>query len=108
MTAVFSSARGFGLVATKRVPPNRCLVSGLVEPDYDEPKYTVTGGGTMYGPAAMTNAACSVQCANAIFRQEGDVWRVMTTRGLLSGEEVLVHYPSRGTCVCSSEEREWP
>ena len=107
MTAVFTCARGFGIVVTKSVASNVFIANGLIELDYEEPHYTVKGGGTMYGPAALINAACSEQCANAIFRRKGDVWNVTTTRGLRAGEEVLVYYPSRGVCVCSSEERDW-
>ena len=60
----------------------------------------------MYGPAAYVNAACSEACANAVFKIGAGVWRVRAKRGLAVGEEVLVHYPARGVCVCGATEWE--
>ena len=100
----FSVAGGFGLEAAVKVAAGQAVASGLLEKDYDEPCYTVLGGGTMYGPAALTNAACSESCANAIFRAEKGVWRVEAKRALRVGEEVLVHYPARGKCTCGAIE----
>ena len=78
----------------------RVVARGLVEKDYDEPGYQVSGGGTMHGPAALANAACREDCANAIFRVRKGEWQLVAKRALRVGEEVLVHYPARGKCVC--------
>lgn len=100
----FCAARGFGLVAAVKVAAGQVVARGLLEKDYDEPCYTVLGGGTMYGPAAFVNAACSEACANAIFRAEKGVWCVEAKRAIHVGEEVLVHYPARGECACGATE----
>jgi hypothetical protein len=100
----YSPARGFGLVAAVQVGSGRVVARGVIEKGHDEPHYTVAGGGTMYGPAALVNAACREECANAIFRAEKRVWCVETKRGLRVGEEVLVHYPARGQCVCGATQ----
>ena len=100
----FSTARGFGLEAAVKRPAGVVVAYGLLEKDYDEPCYTVLGGGTMYGPAAFVNAACSNACANAVFRVQKGVWRVETKRVIQPGEEVLVHYPARGLCKCGATE----
>ena len=100
----YSPARGFGLVAAVQVGSGRVVARGVIEKDHDEPNYMVEGGGTMYGPAALVNAACREQCANAIFRAEKGVWCVETKRGFRLGEEVLVHYPARGQCVCGATQ----
>ena len=100
----YSPARGFGLVAAVQVGSGRVVARGVIEKGHDEPHYMVEGGGTMYGPAALVNAACREECANAIFRAEKRVWCVETKRGLRVGEEVLVHYPARGQCVCGATQ----
>ena len=100
----FSADRGFGLVTAVKVKAGRVVARGLLEKDYDEPHFRVLGGGTMYGPAAFVNAACKETCANAIFRVERGVWCVEAKRGLRVGEEVLVHYPARGVCMCGATE----
>ena len=102
----FCSARGFGLQAAKPLAAGQVVARGLFEKDFDEPCYTVLGGGTMYGPAAMVNAACSEACANAVFRAEARQWRVEVKNVIRAGEEVLVHYPACGECVCGAKE--WP
>lgn len=101
----FCCARGFGLQATKQLATGQVVARGLLEKDFDEPCYTVLGGGTMYGPAAMVNAACSEACANAVFRAEAGQWRVEVKSVIRAGEEVLVHYPACGECACGA--REW-
>ena len=100
----FCEARGFGLVASNTIQAGQIVARGVVERDYDEPCYTVQNGGTMYGPAALANAACSEACANAIFRKEKDEWRVVTKHIVRDGEEVLVYYPARGVCACGATE----
>ena len=92
--------------AAVKVRAGHILAHGLLEKDYDEPCYAVLGGGTMYGPAALVNAACSGACANAIFRAKADAWWVEAKRVIPVGEEVLVHYPARGKCVCGATEWE--
>ena len=70
---------------------------------YDEPGYAVAGGGTMYGPAAHVNAACSKACAIAEFCVEADEWRVVTKRAIAVGAEVII---PREACVCGATEWE--
>ena len=100
----YTAERGFGVVAAVQVGSGQVVARGVIEKDYDEPHYKVKGGGTMYGPAALVNAACREECANAIFRVEKGVWCVQTKRGLRVGEEVLVHYPAQGQCVCGATQ----
>ena len=100
----FCSARGFGLQAAKQLAAGQVAARGLLEKDVDEPCYTVFGGGTMYGPAALVNAACSESCANAVFRADAGQWRVEVKRVIRAGEEVLVHYPAHGQCACGAKE----
>lgn len=101
--STFCAARGFGLVVAIKVAAGQVMARGLLEADFDEPCYTVLGGGTMYGPAALTNASCSERCANAIFSlSDHGVWEVVAKRTIDVGEEVIVHYPSVGECVCGA------
>ena len=100
LRTTFSAARGFGLEVVGTVAKERVVARGLVEKDYDEPGYQVSGGGTMHGPAALANAACREDCANAIFRVRKGEWQLVAKRALRVGEEVLVHYPAQGKCVC--------
>lgn len=100
----FGEARGFSLVASNNIQAGQVVARGLVEEDYHEACYAVQNGGTMYGPAALVNAACSEVCANSIFQKEKGEWRVVTKRSVRAGEEVLVYYPSRGECACGATE----
>ena len=89
----FGPARGFGLVAAAGMASGQVVARGILERDFEEPSYAVTGGGTMYGPAAYTNAAPSRAAANAVFRVEADgSWAVVSRRAISAGEEVLVYY----------------
>ena len=98
----YTAERGFGMVAAVQVGSGQVVARGVIEKDYNEPHYMVKGDGTMYGPAALVNAACREVCANAIFRVEKGVWCVQTKRVLRVGEEVLVHYTAQGQCVCGA------
>ena len=96
----YSPARGFGLVAAVQVGSGRVVARGIIEKGHDEPHYTVAGGGTMYGPAALVNAACREECANAIFRAEKRVWCVETKRGLRVGAKKCWCITQLGASVC--------
>ena len=67
LRTTFSADRGFGVVAAKPLQAGQFVAQGALEKDFEEPCYAVLGGGTMYGPAALVNAACTERCANAIF-----------------------------------------
>ena len=96
----FFDDRGFGLVAAEKLAAGNVLARGLIEADYSEKNYAIEEGGTMYGPAARVNAACSKRCANAKFTQCDGTWTVWARRAIAAGEEVIAFYPATGRCVC--------
>ena len=99
----FSAARGFGLHAAVPLRAGQVVARGIAEREYAESHYFVDGGGSMLGPAALANSACSSLCANALFRRRGVVWAVEMKRAVARGGEVLVHYPATGRCpVCGT------
>lgn len=112
----WSARSGLGLVAQKRICKGRVLARGIIELDYAEPGYSigVAGGGTLYGPASIANAACCNKCANAEFFRDGsrnDQWTLKAKDGIAAGEAILAHYPATGVCsACEPESatpREW-
>ena len=96
----FFDDRGFGLVAVEELAAGNDLARGLIEVDYCEDGYAIDEGGTMYGPAARVNAACSDECANARFTKCDGTWTVWAKRTIAAGEEVVVFYCATGRCVC--------
>ena len=92
----FFKDRGFGLVAVEELAAGTDLARGLIEVDYCEESYAISEGGTMYGPAARVNAACSEQCANARFTKCNGTWTVWAKRTIAAGKEVVVFYRATG------------
>jgi len=65
LRTTFSAARGFGLEVVGTVAKERVVARGLVEKDYDEPGYQVSGGGTMYGRVCV--CVCMCVCVRLVY-----------------------------------------
>lgn len=95
-----SSERGFSIVTCKAVNAGVVLAHGFIDSDIEEAGYEVTGGGGMYGPAALCNAACK-RCSNAIFKRlNAKEWQLVTKRRIKAGLEVTVSYSVGLACSC--------
>jgi hypothetical protein len=107
LRVALSRCSGLGLWAATDVAADCFLAWGF--PDYDVTDSASpvasrdTRAGALYGPSSLVNAGCG-RCSNVRFKvgKLGDapVWRLMASRSIKAGQELLAGYSCLGVTGC--------
>ena len=96
----YRTTLGFGIRTATALPSGSPVVTGVVEPDIEDPSACVNPVGTLFGPLSLVNAACQ-SCANIRFEKaDALVWHGVLNRDVHKGCHLTAPYNVRGaTCT---------